>query len=159
MAPTPKTVLNAAFPPSPVMAGIRLPPLSILSYLALEAIHSPLVQPPPKPRAKVAIQIADMATAVALLSCDPDKMSDLVSRYLLGGEDSKTAAAEIRKLSMQVAATIPVFQLNQMIRQLLAQIRLGFSTAVTMADPEAPASPLAARTGKAALAAGAGRSS
>ena len=158
MSKTPKAVLKAAFPATTAVAGVTLPPLSILSYLALEAIQSPLVQNTPK-GAKVGISIADMATAVALMNCDPDTMSDLVSRYLLGGEDAKTAAAEIRQLAMKVAATIPIWQLKDMTNQLRKQIELGFSTAVAMRDPE-DGSPLARRmSSKPTTAAGAGRSS
>jgi hypothetical protein len=153
MSRTPKAVLTAAFPPAHRVAGITLPPMSILTYLALEAVQSPLV------REKATVTIADMATAVALMQAPVADMSAIVSRYLMGGADKDAASVEIRAMAMQIAAQIPIWQLNDLTVQLREQMRVGFSTAVAMRDPEA-GSPLAPRTtARKTSPAGAGRSS
>jgi hypothetical protein len=158
MSRTPKAAMTAMFPPAPRLAGVTLPPISILTYLALEAIDSPLVVGG-APGQKVAVSIADMATAIALVRTDPVALSELVARYLLRGAEGAEAAGEIRAMAMQTAAEIPVGQLRPLIDALRAQIERGFTTAVAMADPESPAPPLARRTGSKASPAGAGRSS
>ena len=155
----------AAFPTRPGVTrgdkSLTLPPMTLQTVLALQAIGSPLLDPDPA-GGNVPMSVSDLMLAVAAFRLPPDEMAALISRSQAAPadasadalrlvppglrEDAAQARREIRERAARLAADIEVRDFPELFKAVESQIANAFSTFTAMRSPEG-GDPLADRTG------------
>lgn len=134
-----------------------IPPLTLLSVLALRAMKSPVMMSDAAGK-PLPCELDDLLLAVGIMKADPADLQPLIARATrdvhcvqLGIPISEPAKADmlearlqLRELALAVTATVGVEAIEDLGRDLQAQIDHAFTTLVPMVDPEAAPSPLAA---------------
>lgn len=137
----------AALPGGP--AAGRVPPLTLLSVMALRAMRNPLMMTRADGRPQPAA-IDDLLQALGIMLANQEEMAALVARASrdvtceqLGipldeaaRRDMLEARIELRTLALKVAAGTGIEAIETLSRGLQAQIDHAFTTLVPMRDPE-----------------------
>jgi len=136
MAKTPKPVLDAIFPKEIKIGDIKLQEFSLLHYLALEQIDSPLLK---SPEDGATVSARDVARALLVLSLPPLTAREFLSQGLSHFDD----------IVAEFAARIPGRVMVEAIGLIVRHIEEAFATVLPQPagepdDPLPPSQPDAA---------------
>jgi hypothetical protein len=124
---TPKAILDAFFPAKITAADLNIQPVSLVTFMALEKVGSPLAD---FGQSTKAIGAEDIATALVILTMPCATDADVEQLRAIAG-DPETIAS----LAWQVASRIPAAELIALGPKMTQRIQEGFATALPTKAP------------------------